>query len=363
MNIVKIGSPQVVMDNPGSQHNYFGWPTAVRLQNGKIAVAASGFRLRHVCPFGKTVLAFSDDDGRTYTRPMPVIDTVLDDRDGGVVPFGKNGVIVTSFNNTVEFQRQYAKSDYDRGYLDLITAQEEAAVLGATYRISLDGGVTFGPLYKSPVTSPHGPVEMPDGTLLWVGRVFSPNDAHRVGMDCVEAHRVNLDGTMDYVGAIENIRIDGREALSCEPHAIVLEDGTVLAHIRVQMDHSRIFTVYQSRSKDGCRTWTKPQKLLADDGGAPPHLFIHSSGVLICTYGFRGSPHGTAPFGIRAMFSTDNGKTWETDHELYRTDVSSDLGYPSTVELRDGSLLTVFYATPEANGPAVILQQRWRIEK
>ena len=103
MKIVRMGEPQTVMSNPESRHNYFGWPSIARLQNGKIAVVASGFRLRHICPFGKTVISYSEDDGETYTAPAPVIDTVLDDRDGGIVPFGEKGVIVTSFNNSVEF--------------------------------------------------------------------------------------------------------------------------------------------------------------------------------------------------------------------------------------------------------------------
>ena len=76
------------MENPLSEHNYFGWPTVERLKNGRIAVVASGFRLHHVCPFGKTVMAVSEDEGETYTLPMPVIDTVLDDRDGGILAFG-----------------------------------------------------------------------------------------------------------------------------------------------------------------------------------------------------------------------------------------------------------------------------------
>ena len=120
MKIIKIGEEKVIMSNPESKHNYFGWPSAVRLQNGKIAVVASGFRLRHVCPFGKTVISYSDDDGETYTMPAPVIDTVLDDRDGGIVPFGERNVIVTSFNNAIEFQRECAKergTGYDFGYL------------------------------------------------------------------------------------------------------------------------------------------------------------------------------------------------------------------------------------------------------
>ncbi len=362
MKIGKIGCPEIIMDNPGSRHCYFGWPTAVRLKNGKIAVAASGFRLRHVCPFGKTVLSFSEDDGRTYTRPAPVIDTVLDDRDGGVATFGEKSVIVTSFNNTLDFQRSHAKSAYDTAYLDSVAPAEEEKALGATFRISHDNGMTFGPICKSPVTSPHGPVELSDGSLLWVGRTFSPHDAHRPGVDAIEAHRMDADGGMEYVGAIEPIFTDGTELLSCEPHAIELKDGTVLAHIRVQHGEKGIFTVFQSQSKDGGKTWTKPIQLLGDSGGSPPHLFMHSTGVLICTYGFRGSSDSTDLFGIRAMLSMDNGKTWETDHRIYETDVSADLGYPSTVELTDGSLLTVFYACPEKDGAAVIMQQKWKME-
>ena len=102
MKIKLLGQVRTVMSNPDSKHNYFGWPTAVRLQNGKIAVVASGFRLGHVCPFGKTVISYSEDEGETFTYPAPVIDTPLDDRDGGILAYGKSGVIVTSFNNTRE---------------------------------------------------------------------------------------------------------------------------------------------------------------------------------------------------------------------------------------------------------------------
>ncbi|MBQ8552488.1 MAG: hypothetical protein IJ428_06720 [Clostridia bacterium] len=67
MKITPIGSPETVMHNPDSRHNYFAWPTVTRLQNGKLAVVASGFRLFHVCPFGKTVISYSEDDGYPST--------------------------------------------------------------------------------------------------------------------------------------------------------------------------------------------------------------------------------------------------------------------------------------------------------
>ena len=104
MKIEKIGPPKIIMDNPESQHRYFGWPSVARLQNGKIAAVASGYRRRHVCPFGKAVIAYSEDEGETYTRPAAVIDTPLDDRDADITTFGDKGVVITSFNNTREFQ-------------------------------------------------------------------------------------------------------------------------------------------------------------------------------------------------------------------------------------------------------------------
>jgi hypothetical protein len=61
------------------------------------------------------------------------------------------------------------------------------------------------------------------------------------------------------------------------------------------------------------------------------------------------------------MISRDGGKTWSEGEYLYSNEISADLVYPSTVELTGGSLLTVFYATPEKNGPAIIMQQKWSL--
>lgn len=361
MKIGRIGDKKIVMSAPEGEYNYFAWPTVKRLCDGRIAVGASGFRKRHICPFGKAVIAFSEDEGESYSLPSPIIDTCLDDRDCGIATFGKSGVMVTSFNNTVAFQRRHALPE-EGAHLDSISPDEEARDLGATFRLSFDNGRTFGPLFKSPVTSPHGPIELQDGTLLWLGRTFSHENAH-MGNDCLKAYRVNTaNGSMELIGEIENIMFEGNRALSCEPYAIQLADGSILAHIRVQYYPVKLFTLYQSRSFDGGRTWSSPKRILPISGGAPAHLLMHSSGLLICSYGFRGDPMGTAPFGIRVMFSRDGGENWSASEELYRNDFSLDLGYPSTVECKDGSLLTLFYAQLLPNGPAVVLQQKWRIE-
>ena len=364
MKTIKLGDAKTVMSNPTSHHNYFAWPTVARLKNGRLALVASGFRLRHVCMFGKAVISYSENEGESFTLPAPVIDRVLDDRDAGITAFGESGVIVTSFANDPEFQLKYAENDpYDEGYIKSLTKEELESGFGPSFRISQDNGITFGPILESPITSPHGPLALSDGTLLWVGTT-TKNGGNTPETQRIEAHRINPDGTMEKLGEIEGAEYNGEALLSAEPHAIELDDGRILAHIRIFNrihDERNILTIYQSESSDGGRSWSKPERLLDKRGGAPAHLIKHSSGALISTYGRR-----IPPYGIRAMISFDNGKTWNIDNEIYSVTedypFAADLGYPASVELKDGSIMTVFYSR-QSDASSIILAQKWKFEK
>lgn len=363
---MKIIGKKNICSNPDSVFCYFGWPSITRLPGGVLAMAASGFRMRHVCPFGKAVISYSPDEGESWTLPAPVIDTILDDRDSGIVPFGNGRVIFTSFNNTIEQQRKWAQglptstpaekanAALTFAYLDAAEATGlESKYLGSTYKISDDGGMSFGKLHISPVTAPHGPMATNDGGLLYIGRRFSGDDSFDAGdKPYVECWRLNADDEFEYVSAIENIdNGNGGVFNSCEPHAIMLPDGKIIVHIRVQND---CFTVYQSESTDGGRTFTKPHILLDRFGGSPAHLLLHSSGKLISVYGYR-----NAPYGIRYMVSDDEGASWQTNLVLDDQGPSSDLGYPATVELKDGTLYTVYYENTD--GVSVIRGIHWSL--
>lgn len=355
MKIKLIGNTETIISSPYGHHGYFAWPTVARLQDGKIAVGASGFRLEHVCPFGKAVISYSFDGGKTYTLPAPVIDTPLDDRDAGICPFGKSGVIFTSFNNSADMQREYnTENVYVQSYIDTITAEDEEKYLGATFRISHDCGITFGPLYRSPVTSPHGPLELKDGTVLWAGTRFDNI------FGGIEVHRLDTEsGKTEFVGRITT---SDKNVVLNEPNMLELPDGKLLCQIRGENAElfdggdETLFTVFQSVSTDGGKTWTEPEMLLDSTGGAPPHLIQLSSGAIVSTYSRR-----KQPYGIMAMVSLDGGETWEKDLRLYENTASDDLGYPSTIELDDSTLLTVFYATDAEDKPCTIRQQRWEL--
>ncbi len=348
MKIKLIGPSKTIMSNPDGEHRYFGWPTITKLKNGMLAVGASGYRIEHICPFGKGVIAYSDDEGEHYSNPEAIIDTVLDDRDVGLTVFGESGLIASSFNNTTEFQRHnmpQTKECFD--YINSVAAEDEAEAIGVNFRISQNNGESFGKIYKSPVTSPHGPIVLNDGRILWIGTVYGVQGK-------IEAYIINPDdGSMSFYSRIETYGL-----MLDEPHAIQLPDGRIVCHFRIEEESRNIFTLYQSVSDDNGKTWSKPRQIIKDDSGAPAHLFLHSSGTLISAFSRR-----AMPYGIRVIFSSDGGETWSDEHILYENRCSDDLGYPSTVELNDGSLLTVFYAVEgDENSPAVIIQQKWRFE-
>ncbi len=347
---MKILDRRTVCANPNGVFNYFGWPSVARLSDGTLALAASGFRMRHVCPFGKGVISYSWDEGMHWTPPAAVIDTCLDDRDSGIVAFGKNRAIFTSFNNSIAAQRAWvqkvdtstpfraASKAFTESYLDLISALPDSErLLGSTYALSDDGGKSFGPVRLSPVTAPHGPTPTRDGGLLYVGRRFTANDSPEQGDEpYLLCCRLNENDEFEPIGFISNIpNPEGGLYLSCEPHAAELSDGRLIVHIRVQRG---CFTIYQSESFDGGHTFTKPHRLLGQNGGAPAHILKHSSGKLVSVYGYRAEP-----YGIRYMVSDDLGESWETDLILDDSAPGADLGYPASVELTDGRILTVYY--------------------
>lgn len=391
MKHYELKEKQIVMQNPSSLHNYFGWSTVARLKNGKIAVVASGFRLGHVCPFGKAVMALSDDECKSFSPPSPVIDTPLDDRDAGILAYGDSSVIVTSFTHTSAFQEKWCKMREDRAKSEgwneekLAKLQSELAYIraylrytekgnyekdffGSTYRISHDNGVTFGEIFRVPVTSPHGPCVTKDGRLLYIGTTKeSPENPEKIHE--VQCWELDGRGGCRYLSSIPHVpeyEIGGSLADAEEPHAAVLPSGRIIVHIREQYlgknpltDGTKLFRVLQSVSDDGGKSFSVPVPICDEiDCGAPAHILRHSSGVLISAVS-----HRSIPYGIYLLLSRDDGDSWELC-SLVTDSPNSDLGYPSTVELSDGSLYTVWYdhESEDKASPAKIFGGKWRLD-
>ena len=349
----------IVYRNPNSFFGYCGWPTVCIDEKGVLYVAASGFRAAHICPFGKTVLFKSFDCGKTWSVPMVVNDTYLDDRDAGIVPLGDDRLLLTWFSHPTEaYQNKYKKtittawtvsgSLIDQAYP---TIPAEHSRGGSFLRLSGDGGMTWGDTIRVPVSTPHGPIRRRDGSLLYLGRVLYYTGSDGSVNDDLCAYESRDNGkTWERLGAIP---VDPSWRIPCEPHVLELEDGRLLATFRIRSAEV-VLTMLRTVSEDGGRTWSFPESL--ETNGAPPHLMRHSSGAIVLSFGRR-----TEPFGQRARISRDDGETWEAEYILRDDGPTLDLGYPSTVELPDGSLFTVYYQQLTGDKYCSLLWTRWRI--
>lgn len=93
-------------------------------------------------------------------------------------------------------------------------------------------------------------------------------------------------------------------------------------------------------SDDGGRTWHQ-RGILTFPGQHPGNLIQLRDGRVLLTYGSR----LPGALGIQARISTDGGTCWSDPIILVNGLRSLDSGYPSTFELEDGRLVTVYYTS------------------
>lgn len=344
----------VVCTRPGSEYGYFGWPSAAILGDGRVVVGCSGLRRHHVDPFGKTVLCVgTPKDG--FGECIVGHDSPLDDRDAGVVALGGNSLLVTWFTLDTRIFRddlmKYSPAEFEVMDAAMRAFPEDAKkYVGSWTMRSDDGGATFTSPARCPVSSPHGPVVMRDGRLIYLGKLFPEGMDRPFGIvSCAESR----DGLhWDVLGEVplpENVT----NGQFHEPHVIELNDGALLCLIRYHYPNGEL-GIYKSVSRDGGRTWSTPEDM--DIHGSPPHLLRHSSGAIVLTYGWR-----HAPYGQRARISRDDGATWSDEIILRDDGPDGDLGYPCSVELPGGDILTVYYQKRPGESLCSILWTQWRI--
>lgn len=341
---------------------YHGWPTLVARKNGELLVVCSGGRESHVCPFGRVELIRSADGGDSWSFARTLFDGPIDDRDAGIVETAKGTLLVTTFTSlaylpTLRKAISTAKSDKPSMSRDRqihweaaharIPDGEHSQHLGCWMLRSEDSGLSFSPAYRVPVNSPHGPVNLRDGRLLYAGVALW--DAERK----VAAYTSSDDGkTWNWLSDIPLRKGDDRKNYH-ELHAVEAADGRLIVHIR---NHNRANNreTLQTHSTDGGKTWSGPYSIGV--WGLPSHLLRLKDNRLLMTYG-----HRRAPLGNQARVSTNAGKTWSDAMILDGNAASGDLGYPSTAELANGQLVTVWYERLKSSPLAQLRMAKWQL--
>ena len=359
-----IHQTRTISEDP--QH-YLGWPTLARRSDGELILLYSGGREDHVCPFGRLELMRSSDEGKTWSRPSVVFETGIDDRESGLMETARGTLLANTFTS-VDFLGLLAEVEQIaqgtsgawaperlkrwQAVRDQLIKDQQQAVPGMWMIRSADGGMNWSKPYKSPITSPHGPIQLADGRLLHAGKEV-------VGTGRTGVCESNDDGqNWQWLAEIpqrpgDNSRIDYHEL-----HMVEAAEGRLLAHIR-NHNPNNFYETLQTESSDGGKSWTLPHTIGV--WGLPSHLLRLKDGRLLMSYGYR-----RAPFGNQARVSNDQGRIWSEVLTISNDGVGGDLGYPSTVQLSDGSLLSVWYEGGSYQGltaspHAVLRQSHWTL--
>ena len=97
-------------------------------------------------------------------------------------------------------------------------------------------------------------------------------------------------------------------------------------------------------SNDDGKSW-KIDGQLTEESQHPGHLLSLNNGDLLLTYGNRKA----GQYGVAVKTSKDNGKTWGEEFLVIDDLTSGDSGYPASLQLPDGKIMTAYYSVGVAS--------------
>jgi hypothetical protein len=142
---------------------------------------------------------------------------------------------------------------------------------------------------------------------------------------------------------------------SIMPSSVRLSPARILTMLRRKEGADHFIDAWTT--DDNGKTWTFLNRPVESTGGSvgnPPSMIRLRDGRLCLTYGYR-----SAPYGIRAKLSSDEGKTWGNEIMLRDDAGTWDLGYPRTLQRADGKVVTIYYFNDAKDSERYIAASIW----
>lgn len=294
------GFPRRIVTDAGAG-GYQAFPDICRLKNGDLlCVFYAGYtHISHPnaqLPQGGRICAVrSTDEGKTWSPPWTVVDTPDDDRDPSVCCL-PDGTLLCNFFT-------YGQNTECDTHL---TRSTDGGARWCPPEIVLPGFATSSPIRR-----------LRSGRLVLPVYTVDGNGKRAYAAVCLSENRGKTWSAPHPIGLKAGKVLD-------ETDVFERKDGTLLAVLREVM--------CGAESRDGGQTWGPVYDL--GFPGHCPYLLMTPRGVLLMAHRL---PHTSL------HYSLDEGCTWQGP-----VLIDSVIGaYPSMVNLRDGSVLCVYYEEGE----------------
>ena len=239
---------------------------------------------------------------------------------------------------------------------------------------STDRGLTWQRIaYGEPTGTTRNFLQLSDGSVVMFG--FTGTEEPTPESPCTTAWRLrSFDGGLTWPERKEIETWNNPAPFLCEVNVLAFSDTNFLAATRVNGPLARKIAgappieigegggletdecMVLMNSTDGGLHWSNFRTFLGYSD-VHVHLLQLSDGRLLCVYRRR-----FLPFGVAAVVSDDQGQTWDLDHPLLiGTRPTCYGGWPSSLELADGSILTnrAWMRWPDS----IFEVTRWRLDE
>jgi sialidase-1 len=312
------------------------FPVLIRLRNDDLLGVVRG-GAAHRGQAGRVDLLRSADGGKTWSGPTVLVDGPTDDRNPGLGQLADGSIIAAFTIITWEYatggepkktgqrcEGVHIMRSADNGKTWSTPVRSEG--IAALYTREAGDGMSGSPYGKI--------VQLADGTALMAVYFGFPGERGQESWLFRSTDNGATWGDPTRLGEHFN-----------ETGIIALRDGRVLAAMRAEVGRHLALI----ESSDGGRTWSEPVQITADHEH-PADLIELADGRLLLTYGQRNTPRG-----VEAILSADGGRTWDpkTRVKLAEETKYGDNGYPSSVQLGDGSIVTMYYQVDHPEGALV----------
>jgi hypothetical protein len=282
---------------------------------------------------GRAMAIRSTDQGKTWSKPVTILDTPDDDRHPSFIELPDGTILCSVFT--------YSGAD-------IVSIRKDPSVSNHTAIIrSFDHGKTWEKKViriPSPFISDEtdGPmVLLKDGSvLLTINGTPKDSDIEQAAV----FNSRDKGATWDLLATIKAAK-KLKEVIKSEEmdtkKSYVLSEGHELSETNTAVLHNGQWVMMARPEGDICwsddrgHTWTEPltfgMRMFA------PSLYVLRDGTLVCLHG----SYDPGFWGLRVIFSTDGGHTWIAPASSHGFLVSNCYGYAKAMELPDGSLLIV----------------------